>query len=186
MEQPAPRQGLEAHHKTLLNTWRHAMNLVGPGAIQQHFDDAKHAANDLNPEGEWADLGTGAGFPGMVWAALFPGLRIDLVDSRLKRCTFLQEVLDRAGQPEGVRVLKTRVEDLPDHAYDGLTGRAFAPPDRLFDHAYRLLRAHGRLVMFLQGGTEPPADDRFALESCSSYSIMGRARQVAFYRLRDR
>ena len=81
-------------HRRLLERWRKSMNLVGPGDVQVHFDDCQLALATLTPEGHWVDLGSGAGFPGIPLAATWPELRVDLVDSRKKRCWFLEQVLD--------------------------------------------------------------------------------------------
>ena len=80
------------HHRDLLSKWRGAMDLVGPGPLDPHFQDAKGAVDKLDPTGQWADLGSGAGFPGIAMAALWPNAHVTLVESRLKRATFLKKV----------------------------------------------------------------------------------------------
>lgn len=144
---------LEAH-RALLARYRSAMNLVGPGPIASHYTDAEAGLavfDDDPPAGHWADLGTGAGFPGVVFAARFPEVALDLVDSRRKRCWFLREVLHLADapRPAPIRVIEDRVENLPARAYDGLVSRAFAPPAAVLAHAERLLRPGGEVVFFL-------------------------------------
>lgn len=76
-------------HRRVLEQWRGAMNLVGPGPIAPHFADSEAALAGLDPVGRWVDLGSGAGFPGLVLAAMYPSVAVDLVDSRKKRCVFL-------------------------------------------------------------------------------------------------
>src|SRR5688500_5461480 len=138
------------------------MNLVGPGDVGDHYEDAERALAGLEPYGHWADLGTGAGFPGIVFAARFPHVRLDLVDSRRKRCSFVEQVLAEAHVPaDRVRVLCTRFEELEPAAYDGILSRAFAPPVEVLDHADRLLGETGMLVLFLQGDADAPDDPRF-------------------------
>ena len=48
-------------HKTLLGKWRKAMDLIGPGPMEPHFEDANSAVHGLEAEGNWVDLGSGAG-----------------------------------------------------------------------------------------------------------------------------
>ena len=151
---------LLAAHEQLLEARRGALNLVGPGPVAPHYRDSEEAIGWLRPAGHWADLGSGAGFPGIVFAARFPQVAVDLVDRRRKRCTFLEAVLlladDVSSRPSPLRVLCAAVEDLPAQSYDGLVSRAFAPPPVVLDHARRLLRVGGSLVLLLQDDAQEP------------------------------
>ncbi|MFD2779974.1 16S rRNA (guanine(527)-N(7))-methyltransferase RsmG [Novosphingobium pokkalii] len=112
-------------------------NLIARGTIpmvwQRHIVDSAQllaVPRETLPEGPWLDLGTGAGFPGLVIAALQPNRPVTLVDSRRLRT----EWLARAAQDLGldrVTVTLSRVEDLPDQTYSVLSARAFAPLDKL-------------------------------------------------------
>ena len=95
-------------HRNTLERYRQRMNLVGPGPVDLHYADCAEAVRGLDPQGQWADLGTGAGFPGVVLAAQYPELHLDLVDSRRKRCAFLEQVLAQAAAPPRVRVVCAR------------------------------------------------------------------------------
>jgi 16S rRNA (guanine527-N7)-methyltransferase len=168
-------------HAALLQRFRKSMNLVGPGPVDDHFVDSHRAlqALDPTPAGHWVDLGSGAGFPGIPLVAMHPDLRVDLVDSRRKRCTFLQMVLEEAEvSPERCRVLCQRVEEL-DGPYDGVVSRAFAPPADALAHAARLLRPGGRCVLFLQGGAAVPEVEGFTLAQQTPYEVGGRHRRSA-------
>lgn len=143
-------------HRALLERWRTITNLVGPGPVGVHYDDAAAALAGLTPRGRWADLGTGAGFPGIVLAARFPALEVTLVDSRSKRCAFLEEVLEQAGT-EGVDVRCARIEDLPGGVWDGVTARALAPLPAVLGYADRLLAPDGEALL-LVGDEEPSAE----------------------------
>jgi 16S rRNA (guanine527-N7)-methyltransferase len=175
---------LLAVHRARLETFRKAMNLVGPGPVEPHYADAEEALAGLEPAGRWADLGTGAGFPGIVFAARFPGVALDLVDSRRKRCAFLEGVLALAdlGDHAPVRVVCGRVEDLPAHAYDGVMARAFAPPDALLAHARRLLVPGGTVVLFLQDDAEPAVAADFVPAGERRYAVDGRRRRAVWLR----
>jgi len=171
-------------HVALLERFRDAMNLVGPGDVRFHVDDCARALDGLAPTGRWADLGSGAGFPGIPFAALFPNTALDLVDSRRKRCVFLEEVL-AAGLPAGhapVRVVCERLETLPAASYDGVTARALAPPDQVAAWADRLLVPGGRLVAMLQPDQQLPAGS--IVESDRTYEVGGKTRRVVVTRRR--
>jgi len=130
------------------------MNLVGPDTIpdvwNRHIFDSAQLL-DLAPEAAtWADLGAGAGFPGLVLAILLKD-RADshvwLIDSLGKRCRFLQEVVDalslRATVVNG-RAEEQRIK------VDIVTARALAPMDRLLGYAQPYLQ-RGAQGLFLKG-----------------------------------
>jgi 16S rRNA (guanine527-N7)-methyltransferase len=78
-----------------------------------------------------ADVGTGAGLPGLVLAVARPDLRITLVEPLLRRTTFLAEVVEDLGL-EHVDVVRARAEELHgSRAFDVVTSRAVAPLERL-------------------------------------------------------
>ena len=112
-------------------------NLVARGTLshawQRHIVDSAQLLSvprETVPDGSWLDLGTGAGFPGLVIAALQPSRRITLVDSRRLRTVWLMRVAETLGLSQ-VEVVLSRVEDLPDHRYAVISARAFAPLERL-------------------------------------------------------
>ena len=168
---------LIAVHRELLERFRRSMNLVGPGPIQEHFDDCARALVGIEPQGRWADLGTGAGFPGVPLAARWPELQVDLVDSRRKRCTFLEHVLEEAGvDPGRVRVICDRVENLSG-PYDGVVSRAFTAPEGFLGHGARLLRPGGVAVLFLQADAAIPDHERFEVFHVEPYRLGSKRRK---------
>ena len=172
---------LLAAHRDLLERRRGQMNLVGPGPVDPHYDDATLGLEGLDLVGRWADLGSGAGFPGIVLAARFPQVALDLVEAREKRSTFLEAVLGAArlavrARPAPLRVVRGRVEDLPSGVYDGVVARAFAPPDEVAAHADRLLVPGGRLLLFLQHDQAGPAG--WSVEREVAYTLEGRQRRT--------
>jgi 16S rRNA (guanine527-N7)-methyltransferase len=78
----------------------------------------------------WIDLGAGAGFPGLIVAALHPA-RVVLVESRRLRISFLEKAAVVLGVEERVEIAASRVESLPPSPHDVISARAFAPLDRL-------------------------------------------------------
>src|SRR5690606_21070277 len=104
----------------------------------------------LAPEARtWADLGTGAGLPGVVLAILGrdDGTHVHLVESMAKRCRFLSEVVTRLELPATVR--HERAENLQLDV-DIVTARACAPLGRLLGYAQPYLR-RGAQALFLKG-----------------------------------
>lgn len=164
-----------AIHRALLEKWRGAMDLVGPGPVDPHFDDAVAAVRWLDARGRWADLGSGAGFPGVALAALHPEAQVTLVERRQKRAAFLDEVVAATKLPNA-RVWVGDAARLPP-GLDGLVSRAFLPPAELLPLAARLLRPGGSLVLlFAREEHEPPPGwARFHVER---YTIEGRPRRA--------
>ncbi len=160
-------------HRRHLERARHETNLVGPGPVDEHYLDAERGLADLQPTGHWADLGSGAGFPGIVLCAMFPELRVDLVEPRRKRAEFLSSVVAAAGAPERIRVLQCRAQVLTDR-YDGACARALASPDEVLDLAAPLLRPGGTLVLFVRVDQAVPKDGRYVLAGEVAYEVPGR------------
>lgn len=141
-------------YRSYLVEWNEKMNLVGPATLDIFW--SRHAWDSaqvlpLAPEANiWADLGTGAGLPGIVLAILGkgrPGFHVHLVDSLAKRCRFLTEVVDGLGLPATVH--NSRAEDLS-LPVDIVTARACAPLHRLLGYAQPYLK-RGAVALFLKG-----------------------------------
>lgn len=138
----------------LLTEWNEKMNLVGPSALAAFWP--RHAWDsaqllDVRPDAlRWADLGAGAGFPGLVLAILLkgrPGARVHLVESQAKRCRFLIEIVTRLDLP--AKVHNERAENLALDV-DIVTARACAPLPRLLGYAEPTLK-RGAVALFLKG-----------------------------------
>ncbi len=137
-------------HLRLLQKWRKAMDLIGPGPAAPHFQDCEGAVAELNAAGPWADLGSGAGFPGIALAAAYPQATVDLVESRRKRAIFLDKVVSEAGL-DNATVCNVRSETRTAGAYVGIISRAYKPPRKVLADAARLLVPGGRVVLLLGG-----------------------------------
>ena len=130
------------------------MNLVGPDTIpdvwNRHIWDSAQLL-DLAPDARtWADLGAGAGFPGVVLAILLKGradAHVCLIDSLGKRCRFLQEVVDALALP--ATVVNGRAEEQA-LKVDIVTARAVAPMEKLLAYAQPYLQ-RGAQGLFLKG-----------------------------------
>jgi 16S rRNA (guanine527-N7)-methyltransferase len=119
----------------LLRAESQSQNLVSKASLDhlwlRHFaDSAQLLAFAPSPTASWIDLGSGAGLPGLVVAALHGG-PVTLVEERRLRVEFLH----RAAETLGVRVeiLASRAERLPARPFDVISARAFAPLPRLLD-----------------------------------------------------
>jgi 16S rRNA (guanine527-N7)-methyltransferase len=84
----------------------------------------------------WLDLGTGAGFPGLM-IPLFHDADVTLVESRRLRAEFLRTAAETLGIAQRVEILCSRLEALPARRFDVITARAFAPLPRLLALAER-------------------------------------------------
>jgi 16S rRNA (guanine527-N7)-methyltransferase len=91
-----------------------------------------------------ADVGSGAGLPGLVWAIARPDLDVTLVEPQLRRTVFLEEAIE-ALKLDQVRVLRARAEDV-DETFDVVTARAVAPLERLARWCLPLVRPGGVLL----------------------------------------
>jgi 16S rRNA (guanine527-N7)-methyltransferase len=87
----------------------------------------------------WIDLGSGAGFPGLIVAAL-SDLRVTLIDSRKKRVAFLVDAAELLGVSGRTTIHCARAETIADRKFDVISARAFAPLDRLLPIASRFAR----------------------------------------------
>jgi len=141
-------------YRSYLADWNEKMNLVGPATLEVFW--SRHAWDSaqilpLAPEAKtWADLGTGAGLPGVVLAILGksrPDFHVHLIDSLAKRCRFLSEVVNGLGLPATVH--NSRAEDLA-LTVDIVTARACAPMSRLLGYAQPYLK-RGAVALFLKG-----------------------------------
>ena len=130
------------------------MNLIGPDTLpdvwNRHIFDSAQLLDLVPAASTWADLGAGAGFPGLVLAILLKD-RADshvwLVDSLGKRCRFLQEVVDALSLR--ATVVNGRAEDQR-LKVEVVTARALAPMDRLLGYAQPYLQ-RGAQGLFLKG-----------------------------------
>ena len=130
------------------------MNLVGPDSLpdfwNRHVWDSAQLL-DLAPDAKtWADLGAGAGFPGLVLSIMLKGrdgTHVWLIDSLAKRCRFLQEVVDALSLPATVIAGRAEAQSV---TCDIVTARAVAPLDKLLGYAQPYFQ-RGAQGLFLKG-----------------------------------
>jgi 16S rRNA (guanine527-N7)-methyltransferase len=134
----------------LLVKWQAKINLVGPTTLpdlwRRHILDSAQLFGRL-PAGPVLDLGSGAGFPGLVLAIMGAG-PVHLVESDARKCAFLREAARVTGAPAVVHNL--RIEALAPFPIAAVTARALAPLAQLLDWAEPFLQQSVE-CLFLKG-----------------------------------
>ncbi len=118
-------------------------------AAQAHIADSL-AALEVDPlitARHIADLGSGAGFPGLALAVALPEAEVSLIESQRRKCEFLERLRASAGV-ENARIVCTRAEDWDAglSANDVVVARALAPQNVVLEYAAPLLRLGGKLI----------------------------------------
>jgi 16S rRNA (guanine527-N7)-methyltransferase len=122
--------------------------LIGPREVPRLWD--RHLLNCavveqlLSPESSVADVGSGAGLPGVVLAIVRPDIHMTLIEPLLRRTRFLSEVVSTLGLAN-VEVLRARAEDV-DQSFDVVVSRAVAPLPKLAGWCLPLCRPTGLMV----------------------------------------
>lgn len=138
----------------LLSEANEVMNLVGPDTIPDFWN--RHAWDSaqllaIEPDAlTWADLGAGAGFPGVVLAIMLkgrPGAHVWLIDSLGKRCRFLQQIVDALDLPATVINGRAEAQTIK---VDVVTARAVAAMEKLLGYAQPYFQ-RGAQGLFLKG-----------------------------------
>jgi 16S rRNA (guanine527-N7)-methyltransferase len=133
----------------LLEAENERQNLVSrstiPSLWTRHIlDSAQLILQAPSPSGSWLDLGSGAGFPGLIVAALHQG-PVTLVESRKLRVDFLV----RAAEVLGVapKIIPTKLERLPDEPFDIISARAFATSGQTLSLSHRFSTGKTRWIL---------------------------------------
>ena len=142
----------------LLRRWQKTINLVAPGTLDQiwsrHFADSAQVLAAAPQAQRWADLGSGAGFPGLVTALLLKGASdaiVHLIESDQRKAAFLRAVSRETGAPTEIHV--GRIEDLLpviSPTPEAISARALAPLPTLVD-MMRIPLDKGAIGVFLKG-----------------------------------
>jgi len=145
---------LAAYLETLTK-WQKAINLVGPATLgdawNRHIVDSAQLAPLIPAEARsLADLGTGAGLPGLVLAALKPELDVTLVESDARKAAFLGEAGRRMGLKKQPKIVIGRIEAIPPVGADVVTARALASLKQLLVWADRH-RSDTAICLFHKG-----------------------------------
>ncbi|MFM7333277.1 MAG: 16S rRNA (guanine(527)-N(7))-methyltransferase RsmG [Tabrizicola sp.] len=149
------RETLDAleRYETLVQRWNPAINLVGKATLATFWtrhiiDSAQVFAYCPETATHWADLGSGAGLPGLVVAILAkelrPKLRVTLVEADLRKATFLRQAAQALDLD--VVVLSQRIEAVPSLKADVVSARALAPLGDLLQSCARHLAFDGTAI----------------------------------------
>jgi 16S rRNA (guanine527-N7)-methyltransferase len=149
-------------YSLLLKKWQRVLNLVSPGSLddvwRRHFADSWQVSDAVPHARVWIDLGSGAGFPGLVTAIRYadePAAMTHLVESDQRKCAFLREVSRETGA--GATIHCGRIEDIIPELHEpieAVSARALASLPVLLDYAAPLL-AHGTVAVFSKGKQFP-------------------------------
>jgi 16S rRNA (guanine527-N7)-methyltransferase len=181
---------LFAHYGELA-LWNRRTSLIGPGTAEEilvrHYGESL-AALPLVPAGarRGLDLGSGAGFPGIVLAAAVPGLEMTLAEARERKWAFLAAAARRAALP--CRCLDVRVQlplptGLPE-SIDVITSRALRLAPEVWSALGRRLSADGRILLWV-GEHDPELPPE--LVSCGGLPLAGsEKRRILALRLKSR
>jgi len=148
---------LETYYEMLVDTNKN-INLTAITEKQEvylkHFYDSLTLAKtiDLNQNLKLIDIGTGAGFPGLVLKIVFPTLDVTLLDSLEKRLNFLNEVIQKLNLTN-IKTVHSRIEDYKEETFDIVTSRAVAKTNILLELSCQLAKINGYFI-FLKSNIE--------------------------------
>lgn len=154
------KNAFERYYQLLIE-WNEKMNLTGITdknlVYLKHFYDSASLCRviDLKQVETLCDVGTGAGFPGIVLKILFPHLHLTLLDSLGKRLQFLQ-VVSESLELSNVTFLSIRAEEYAKkhrEVFDVVTARAVAPLSHLLEYCIPLVKKNGYFLP-LKGNVE--------------------------------
>lgn len=113
----------------------------------KHFYDSLTICSviDLNSVTSLADVGSGAGFPGLVLKIMFPNLKVYLIESSMKRCNFLNLVSNTLNL-KNIEVLNKRAEEVTTELYDVTTARAVSKLSILAELCVPMLKTNGYFI----------------------------------------
>ena len=156
----------------ILLRWNARINLTAirdeEQIITRHFGESFFAARHLFPKSsvssvptvvkdfEVADVGSGAGFPGIPMKLWSPPISLTLIESNHKKATFLGEVA-RALTLTDINIQAARAETLPPHSFDVVTLRAVERFETILPVAANLLRPAGSLALLIGSAQDPKA-----------------------------
>ena len=142
----------------LLISWNEKINLTRITSENEvylkHFYDSLTITKviDLNKVNTLCDVGTGAGFPGIVLKIVYPNLKITLVDALQKRVNYLNEIIKELDLSDIVAI-HSRGEDLKEK-YDIVTARAVANITKLLNYTMHLVEENGVFIAMKGNITE--------------------------------
>ncbi len=153
------------------------------GVVADHIADSLVALDlpEVRRATAIADLGAGAGLPGLVLAAALPHATVALVESSRRKCAFIAQAIERCGLTNA-RPVNTRAEAWTEGRghHDLVTARALAPPAVVVEYAAPLLQMNGILLLW-RGKREPGAEQAGDVAAAEVGLAPGRVVHVSPY-----
>ena len=166
----------------LLKEWNEKINLTAITEYDQvllkHFYDSAtmNKVTDLTKVNTLCDIGTGAGFPGMVLKILFPNLKVTLVDALQKRVKFLNEIISQL-ELNDIEVYHARAEEYSRNhreKYDIVTARAVARLNIIMEYTIPMVKLNGYFIPLKGNISEEinSSNDAFEKLSCQLENVL--------------
>jgi 16S rRNA (guanine527-N7)-methyltransferase len=140
---------------SLLLHWNRTISLTAVTdpleVLRFHFGESMFAASSIaNRNGRLADVGSGAGFPGIPLKLALPALEVILIESNAKKAAFLAEAIRELGL-ESTEIYRGRFEDFRAEGpeFDFVTARAIGRHDELIKWAFGAIKLGGNLILWL-------------------------------------
>lgn len=132
----------------------------------KHFYDSLTVTKviDLNKNLSLIDIGTGAGFPGLVLKIVFPNLKITLLDSLNKRIEFLNKVIKELDLKD-IKTVHSRIEDYQEEQFDIVTSRAVAKTNILLELSCNLSKINGYYIFLKSDIDEELKESKNAIKT---------------------
>ena len=149
---PENFETLITRYKTHLTKWNKIHNLTGArdeATLDGFIEDAVYPVQFLPRVETLMDIGTGAGFPGMILAMALPQTKVTLVEPLSKRASFLQFIKADLGL-DNVTVVAKKVQDMPHQIFDLITSRAVTQTKMLLELSEGF-RDEETLLLFYKG-----------------------------------
>lgn len=165
---------LEKFYKLLVE-WNNKINLTRiidkEDVYLKHYYDSLtiNKVIDLNEVETLCDVGSGAGFPGIVLKIFYPHLKITLVDSLQKRVNYLNEIIKELDLKD-IKAIHVRGEDYKEK-FDVVTSRAVANIEKLMKYTMHLLNKNGVLVA-LKGNIDEELNEEVEKRLSKKYKIV--------------
>lgn len=166
---------LEKFYKLLLE-WNEKINLTRitekEDVYLKHFYDSLTIVKVINLSNinTLCDVGTGAGFPGIVLKIVYPNLNVTLIDSLQKRVNYLNTIIKDLGLTE-IKAIHTRGEDYQE-TFDLVTSRAVANIEKLVKYTMHLVKKDG-LFVAMKGDIEKELTPEVERKLSHKYKILG-------------
>ena len=163
----------------LIIEWNNKINLTAiteeKDVYLKHFYDSLTITKviDLNNYHSLCDVGTGAGFPGIVLKIIFPNLKITLIDSLQKRIKFLNNVIDELGLKD-IETIHSRIEDYAinnKEKFDIVTSRAVAQLNVLSEYCIPIVKVNGYFIPMKGNITDEIEKSKNALDKLNGEII---------------